>query len=72
MGLFAKTGFMPGNFITVYFSPKKKKSEPKSKTYTIQCNGFYYSINNCNTPLFIGAHYTNDEIMECEEADRNI
>ena len=61
---------MPGDFITVYFAPKKTKSEPKSKTYTIQCNGFYYSIDNINVPLFMGAHYMNDETWECEEADK--
>ena len=70
MGLFAKRRFMPTEIITIYFALKKTRVEPKSKTYTIHCSGFYYSITNHNVPLFMGAHYMNDETWKCKEADK--
>ena len=68
IGLFTTNGFTPDEIIT-YFAPKKGKDAPKSKTYTIQHFGFYFSISE-NAPLFMGAHFMNDATWECKDADR--
>ena len=47
---------------------KKNKDKPKSKTYTIQYSGFYFSISK-NAPLFVGAYFMNDVTWECNDVD---
>ena len=63
---------MPTEIIIIYFAPKNTRVEPKSKIYTIYFSGSYYSITNHRVPLFMGAHYMNDETWKCKEADKNI
>ena len=71
MGLFARKRFDKNDIITIYFAPIKSKECPESKIYTVNKFRHFYSIDKNNVPLFMGAHYCNDETWNCDAEDKN-
>ena len=71
MGLFARKRFIKDDIITIYFAPIKSKECPESKIYTVKKFGHFYSIDKNSVPLFMGAHYCNDETWDCKVEDKN-
>ena len=71
MGLFARKRFIKDDIITIYFAPIKSKECPESKIYTVKMFGHFYSIDKNSVPLFMGAHYCNDETWDCKVEDKN-
>ena len=70
LGLFALKRFKKEELIAIHFAPKKSRDRPEDTRYTFHRNGFYCSVP-LDGPLYMGAHYVNDNAHGCAEIDKD-
>ena len=70
LGLFAMKRFKKDEIIAVHFAPVKSRDRPEDTRYTFKRDGFYFSVPP-DGPLYMGAHYVNDNAHGCAEIDKD-
>ena len=70
LGLFAMKRFKKDEIIAVHFAPVKSRDRPEDTRYTFKRDGFYFSVPP-DGPLYMGAHYVNDNAHGCAEINKD-